>query len=105
MNQKKYIHFFSNCQIVIGYTRSIILDLQRSDYWYLPNELAKIITQQSTFELLDFRNLLSRFFDEQDITDFIDLFLNEELAFISEFDYSNGRLPHFSDSLKLLNLN
>ena len=41
----KYLHRFADCRIVKGHGRSIIADLTRCDYHFIPNDLADILIE------------------------------------------------------------
>lgn len=46
MNDSSYINIFATCKITLGYSRSIIIDLQRNDYWFIPNTTAQILSKK-----------------------------------------------------------
>lgn len=40
---ERYYRKFANCLSVRGYVRSVIVDLQRKNYWFVPNDLVDMI--------------------------------------------------------------
>lgn len=52
---------FTNCKLVKGYTRSIIIDIQRDGYYFIPNECLNyfnegnlIIAEKSDVDFMNF---------------------------------------------------
>ena len=44
---ENYFQLFSNCVPVKGYNRSIIIDVQRNDYFFITNDLFEILTDKT----------------------------------------------------------
>ena len=44
-DRRKHLHLFTDCRVVKGYGRAIIIDLTRRNYHYIPNDLADILTE------------------------------------------------------------
>lgn len=38
-----FISLFDCCKVTVGYNRSIIVDLQRKKYYFIPNALAELL--------------------------------------------------------------
>ena len=45
MNQD-YHKLFTCCVPIKGYVRSAVYDLQRKDYWFIPNDLCNILLKE-----------------------------------------------------------
>ncbi|MET3537713.1 grasp-with-spasm system SPASM domain peptide maturase [Chryseobacterium limigenitum] len=83
MTKHKRYMLFSNCIPVKGYKRSIIYDLMRYDYNYIPNDLYSILTQNRG--VIDCTEYYSLYKNEPDSIDafneYVDFLLEEEYIF------------------------
>tara|TARA_B110000879_G_scaffold172232_1_gene223629 strand:- start:797 stop:1039 length:243 start_codon:yes stop_codon:yes gene_type:complete len=68
----KIFNLFSCCIPVKGYRRSIIIDTQRNESYYIPNDLYRIIKNNPT--ILTSNN-------NKVISDYLDFLLKNELGF------------------------
>lgn len=46
IKNKKSLNLYSNCIVVNGYNRSVIMDLQKNDYHFIPLELGLILQKK-----------------------------------------------------------
>ena len=72
-NRKRIFKLFSNCIQVKGYNRSIICDLQKEDYFLIPNSLYDFFNGD-IFEL----NLNNKYLDDEKTT------INQYISFLLE---------------------
>lgn len=80
---KKIYKLFSCCQIVKGASRSIICDLQRSNFCFIPNDLEFIIASNNG--LLDLNEIKLNYADEDLIVidEYLDFLLENEFVFLT----------------------
>jgi hypothetical protein len=75
-----------------GYNRSLIYDLTRNDYFFIPNELFEIIATETNFEIYndEYKKILldNEIIFEIDIDD-VQLFPSLELKFEDPYDFTN----------------
>jgi len=96
----KVFKLFANCIPVKGASVSIICDLQRGKYFYIPNELFTILNKYKT---LDIQNIPNDEMEISEIQAYIDYFLSEELGFYtSEPDRFPEIVQHF-ESPEIIN--
>ncbi|MBW8522233.1 grasp-with-spasm system SPASM domain peptide maturase [Chryseobacterium chendengshani] len=80
---KKYIYLFSSCVPVKGASQSLICDLQRKDFEFIPNSLFDILTDLNNGRELN--TIRSKYKDKDDIETFdsyIEFLLEKEFIFI-----------------------
>lgn len=95
----KYLRLFSCCKVVVGYSRSIIIDLQRLKYDFIPNALSSILEE---CKIMPMDELKAQYTKEErvHIEEYFTFLLNEEYGFVtsnpeefpeisSEFDMPN----------------
>lgn len=99
MKPIKFINFFANCKVTIGYNRSILIDLQRKNYWYIPNELGSLIANKSYYNVREFEQILHKNFDSNEVNSFLEFLLSEEIAFYSNKNVAS-RFPYLSNNTK-----
>ena len=77
---KNYFQLFSNCITVFGYNRSIVCDLQRGKFEFIPNSLAEIIKDKI---YIDIDKIKNKFNDsEKEIIDeYFDFLAHSEFGF------------------------
>jgi SPASM domain peptide maturase of grasp-with-spasm system len=88
----KYLSIFTNCRPVKGAARSIIYDLQRSTFDFIPNDLHDIIVLHAGKRMSE----LYTFFKESDheiIDDYIDFLLEKEYAYLAEDEQELSCFP------------
>jgi SPASM domain peptide maturase of grasp-with-spasm system len=81
-----YFLLFANCIPVKGATRSIIYDVQRNNFEFIPNELYSILTRCSKKTIGEIKDLFNRNYDEIIDEYFEFLVQNEFLIFVDELD-------------------
>lgn len=88
--QNNLINLYANCIAVKGAKRSVICDLQRSHFIFIPNVLADLFIDDSTLNKIEFSNRL----DEED-----KLIFNEYLTLLESHDMifycSKSELKYF----------
>lgn len=75
------LYLFENCQPVKGTSNSIICDLQRKDYSYIPNELYDLITEyngRKTKELL-------HVYDTETLVEYFNFLIKQEYVHIGNY--------------------
>lgn len=78
----KYFNLFSCCEVVKGYSRSVIIDNQRNVLNTIPNSLLEVI---SLTETLSFQEILERFYaDKKEIENYFSWLINQEFGFWCE---------------------
>lgn len=78
----KLFHVFPSCKIVMGTNRSAIYDLQRHDYDYIPNELAKILISCNNNTIEDVLSTTNKK-DHETIYEYFDFLEKKEYIFYS----------------------
>lgn len=76
--KRKHFRLYEGCVPVKGANRSIILDLQRSNSHFIPNDLYDVIVDLKTNNIDD---LLNKYEDEDKVT------INEYFDFLISNDY------------------
>lgn len=80
---KKYFRLFACCIPVKGARRSIICDLQRQSYRFIPNGMYEILTKHQTKTINEIKEIyLSRF--DKVIDEYFNFMLTEEYGFWTE---------------------
>jgi len=74
----RFFKLFSNCIPVKGYSRSIIVDLQRRIYHFAPNSMIQILQE---FEKKPYNIVLSGFGDDEKAI------INEYISFLEEKEW------------------
>jgi SPASM domain peptide maturase of grasp-with-spasm system len=80
LNKLFYLH--SNCHITIGSCRSIIIDTQRNDFAFIPNDLAINLLGYNAGNI---NELISSFNidDKETVLEYLNYLINEEYIFVS----------------------
>jgi SPASM domain peptide maturase of grasp-with-spasm system len=84
MTGKTYIRLFANCIVSQGAKHSIIIDLQNSEYIYIPNSMAAILKKYRNHSI---EEIQVEFLEDQNkiLTEYFEFLVNNNLgAFISE---------------------
>lgn len=79
-------HLFSSCIPVKGGVRSVIYDLQREEFDYIPNSLYDILFE---YKNISFSNLLEKFKtaeDKKNLEDYFNFLFEKEFIFFSKLD-------------------
>lgn len=77
MNNRK-IRLFESCSIVMGASRSMILDIQRQNYYMVPNALAALFDENHIFQISEIEtNEESR----ETLKEYINFLIDNELCF------------------------
>lgn len=79
----QFLCLFADCKVVQGYGRSVILDLTRARYDYIPNHLAELLTQ---FHRQPLRSVFD-FYGEENadtIDSYLDFLQTNEYIFLAE---------------------
>ena len=53
MNKKDYIILFENLRLVKGYTKSLLIDLQRNETWNIDNEISTFLIKYNRKKVED----------------------------------------------------
>ena len=77
--QKKYIYLFECCRLVQGFSRSLILDTQRCNVEFIPNDLAKILKKLKRKSIYEVTSNLSAE-NQKIVEEYIDFLIAKELA-------------------------
>lgn len=86
MNSKKYFKIFSNCIIVTGYNRSLILDWQRNNFVAIPDTLQKMISLFQNKKSIDD---VIHFYGEENkeiVHEYLEFLIENEFGFITDAD-------------------
>jgi len=78
--KNSFLRLFESCQIVIGARRSLICDLQKNSYVFIPNTLAKLITPTKILDLVKIRQRLKDK-DVEILDDYIQFLTKNEFVF------------------------
>ena len=86
--KNKYYKLFADCLAVKGYSRSLICDITRKKFDFIPNSLFEIISDE-VIDVFNYHNILDP--ESKEIfNEYIDFLINEEYIFeilnISEKD-------------------
>ncbi len=85
----KYFILYANCIPVKGAKRSLICDLQRNQYWFIPEGLYDVLTSQREVSLNDIKIFYENKFDLI-IDEYFEFLSNNELGFwATEEDVKN----------------
>lgn len=88
--KNNYLKLFANCIITKGVSRSIICDLQRTKFVFIPNSLTDLFDENQTINLTEIYKLI----DEEDLIifkEYLELLESNELIFYC----SEKELEHF----------
>lgn len=85
IDDNTYVRLFSNCKLVNGIKRSIICDLQKGDFEFVPNSLLKVV---SDFEKRPLNIILneSSSKEKQIVYEYVEFLIEKEFAFFCEED-------------------
>jgi len=81
--KKHYINIYSNCVLSKGYNRSIICDLQFSEYEYISNDLYDILEKSKYYSLEEIYNTIDTK-NHKIVNEYIDFLVNKNYINISE---------------------
>ena len=88
--QNNYFKLYAHCIPVSGYKRSSICDLQREDIYYIPNIIAKILTEAENTPV---STLFERHEDNRDLlNEYLDYLIENQLGFYTDTPASFPRL-------------
>lgn len=82
------IKLFENCFITRGATRSLLVDMQRKDYYLIPNSLSDCFDANNVFDTV---KLAAEVGNSEVILEYIDFLISNELAFWC----SDEQIGHF----------
>ncbi len=92
MNDQQYFHLFSNCIPVKGANRSIVCDLQRNTFEFIPNELYHILKYQLKFSLAEIKATYNHEVDEI-LEEYFDFLLQKNLGrWVKKIDHGFAQL-------------
>jgi SPASM domain peptide maturase of grasp-with-spasm system len=94
-----FFKLFANCIPVKGYKFSIICDLQRHKYNYIPNEIYDILTKDLDLEINELKEKYPKNFPT--ILDYFNFFSDEELGFFTD---EPDHFPQLSTNFETPNL-
>jgi SPASM domain peptide maturase of grasp-with-spasm system len=80
-----YFRVFTSCFLVNGFSRSIICDVQRTDYQLIPNSLFEILTKFPDKSIEEIKFSYKNEFDET-IDEYLDFLVQKEYFFYCEKD-------------------
>lgn len=80
-----YFRVFTSCLLVNGHSRSLICDVQRTDYQLIPNSLFEILTNFPNKSIEEIKVSYSNEFDET-IDEYLDFLVQKEYIFYYEKD-------------------
>lgn len=94
MKSNSYVKFFTCCKIVKGYKRSIVYDLPRNEYCFIPNSLSDIFLSDHAFTINDVKGqyakedhpAIENIFSQLLKNEFIFLVSDKELQAFPEMD-------------------
>lgn len=82
MTTDQYLYLSPHCRISRGYSRSLMIDFQRQNYWFVSNEWIDVLEISSPIKLSKFHEKES-VIGEAEVVSFIDFLIDEELAFLT----------------------
>lgn len=80
---KEVCLLFANCIPVKGATKSIICDLQRQSYVYIPNDLYNILSEHSGKSIDDIKSFYENKYDDV-IDNYFQILLKNDFAFLTD---------------------
>jgi SPASM domain peptide maturase of grasp-with-spasm system len=83
MSKNAVFLLFTNCKVVKGAKRSIICDLQRGEFDFIPNDLTEILTVHKDKTLVEIVNSYNSE-SEREIKEYFDFLLSKEYGFWGE---------------------
>lgn len=92
MKEKPYFMLFACCPLVKGATRSIIYDLQRNKFKYIPNMLYDILVLTREHPIAQIKSMLDHEEDEG-IDAYLEALAEEELGFFTDSPQEFPPLP------------
>lgn len=101
----EYLILYANCIPVKGESRSTICDLQRNQYWFIPNELYDILAELNHLSISQTKNYFEN--ENDDILDeYFNFLIINEIGFLGTFDeikYFPKINPIWDDSSRITN--
>lgn len=79
----KYFILYASCVPVKGYKRSIICDLQKKSYSYIPNELYEILIHKARYQIERIKKMYD-FECSTTIDEYFDFLIKEQYGFFSD---------------------
>ena len=86
MKQHSFFKFFSNCIIVKGINRSLILDLQRDLYVTIPDTMEEVINLFNKKTSIEDVNNIYSFENKSIIDEYIKFLIDSDFGFITDFN-------------------
>lgn len=83
INKDSFFLLFANCMPVKGAARSLICDLQRGKYYYIPNDLYDILQITRDTKLTDIYNLYDKS-NHEIVDEYFDYLLENDLGLIDD---------------------
>jgi SPASM domain peptide maturase of grasp-with-spasm system len=77
MNSNSHLKLFANCTAVSGYTRGIIMDLQRNCYYTIPLDMITILEKAN----LNSYSAMCKQYEKKSLDEYFEFLLNRDLAF------------------------
>jgi len=74
---------FTNCQLVKGYNRSLIYDLQRKKLHFIPNDLYDVLEEHEGKTIEEIKTAYQHKFDSI-IDEYFDFLLKNEIVFLTD---------------------
>ncbi len=98
------LSIFSNCKIVGGIKRSLIIDLQRSIYFIVPKDLVRFIELVKGVNLAEFCENIEDETDKRVINEYVDFILTNDIGLLHEYAISSNLIdfPDQFDSSYLI---
>lgn len=92
INKESYFSLFANCIPVLGYSRSVIYDIQRNDFEFIPNSLCRILKKYNGRMVKAIYNDYDS--DEHDqLNDYFSFLLDKEYIFLSKTEQQIKNFP------------
>ena len=101
------LSIFSNCKFVDGIKRSVIIDLQRSNYFIVPKDILRFIELIKGKNLTDFFENLNDKKDKRVISEYVDFLLTNEIGFLHDNVISSNLIDfpgQFENSYLITNM-
>ena len=83
MNQRQSFQLFACCLPVKGASRSLICDVQRGDFQFIPNSLYDVLKEQEGKTIEEIKAVFNNEYDET-IEEYFEMLVKEEFIFFTE---------------------
>lgn len=87
-----YYKIFTNCEIVDGYNRSLVYDLQREKIIQIPKKLSQVLKKNNGKEIQSVYDNIDKI-DYEEVKKYIDLLIGEDIFYISKKPINDERFP------------